>query len=248
MMIRPHLAAPAVALLLLAGLAACDSAVAEGRAATSAPGTAATAGSVPTDTARAALLTRADLGRIRGTAAGENVVWLVVVSDFQCPYCKVWHDETGPQVERDYVRTGKIRIAYLNFPLSTHRNAWPAHEAAMCAAEQGQFWPVADALFATQSAWKGRSDGVAYFDSLTRAVARTTALDHARLRRCIASGDTRALVQADFDRSLRRGVGSTPTFFVGGQMLLGAQPYAAFQRALDAALAAAAKPAPKPAG
>ncbi len=237
MNLRPRAASAKCLLVALAlgASAACDSASArDADPATAAEKTG----------ADSALLSRADLGRIRGNSS--STVWLVVVSDFQCPYCKVWHDETGPLVERDYVRTGKIRIAYLNFPISTHRNAWPAHEAAMCAAEQDKFWPVADAIFATQAAWKGRRDAVAYFDSLTS----TLALDHARLRRCIAAGESRPIIQADFDRSLKTGVGSTPSFFVGGQMIIGAQPYAAFQKALDAALAAAsaAPTRPKPAG
>lgn len=226
---RSRAAAPLAAALL--ALAACEPADARDRTPSDTPPPAADA------TVDSALVSRADLGRIKGDP--KATVWLVVVSDFQCPYCKVWHDETGPLIERNYVRTGKIRIAYLNFPINTHRNAWPAHEAAMCAAEQGKFWPVADALFATQAAWKSRADAPAYFDSLTR----TLPLDHARLRRCVADGHTRPLIQADFDRSLRTGVGSTPTFFVGSQMIIGAQPYEAFQRALDAALAAAAKPA-----
>lgn len=188
------------------------------------------------DTGRASLLARADLARIQGRS--DAPVWVVVVSDFQCPFCKRWHDETAPRIVEAYVRTGKVRMAYLNLPISSHRNAWPAHEAAMCAAEQDRFWPVADALFDTQDAWKGRSDAVTYFDSLTK----TLPLDHARLRACIASGRQRALIQADYDRASRAGIGSTPTFFVGSQVLIGAQPFEAFARAIDAALAAAATP------
>lgn len=230
---------------LLAGVA-CDDADARASAAA----TPASVGAAPTpdpagsapDSVRDALLARADLGRIKGDSGA--LVWLVVVSDFQCPYCKVWHDETAPRLERDYVRTGRVRIAYLNFPISTHRNAWPAHEAAMCAAEQGRFWPVADAIFATQGAWKSRPDARAFFDSLTR----TLPLDHPRQQGCLEDGHLRALIQADFDRSLRAGVGSTPSFFVGQRMIIGAQPYEAFQQALDAALAAARPPARRPAG
>ncbi len=187
------------------------------------------------DSARTALLARADLGRIQGAESAP--VWLVVISDFQCPFCKRWHDETAPQIIRNYVRTGKVRMAYLNLPISTHRNAWPAHEAAMCAAEQDKFWPVADAIFATQAAWKSHRDPVAFFDSLTR----TLPLDHALLRACVNDGRQRPLIQADYDRASRAGIGSTPSFFVGSQVLIGAQPYEAFARAIDAALVAAAR-------
>ena len=183
------------------------------------------------DSARVALLTRADLGRIRGRATAP--VWVVVISDFQCPFCKRWHEETAPTIERNYVRTGKVRIAYLNYPLNTHRNAQPAHELAMCAAEQDRFWPVADALFASQQAWKGRNDAAAYFDSL----ATTLPLDQRRLRACLAAGQTRDLIRSDYERSVAIGVGSTPSFLVGGAPLIGAQPYEAFAQAIDAALA-----------
>ena len=197
----------------------------------SAPRQAAPRPAAAADSARVALLTRADLGRIRGRATAP--VWIVVISDFQCPFCKRWHEETAPAIERNYVRTGKARIAYLNYPINTHRNAQPAHELAMCAAEQEKFWPVADALFATQGDWKTRLDAVAYFDSLSA----TLPLDHTRLRGCLAAGQTRDLIRSDYQRSVAIGVGSTPSFLVGGTALIGAQPYEAFAQAIDAAIA-----------
>ena len=183
------------------------------------------------DSARSAAISRADAGRIRGHA--DAGVWVVVFSDFQCPFCKRWHEETAPLIERRYVRTGKVRLAYLNFPISSHRNAEPAHELAMCAAEQDRFWSVADALFASQDSWKNRGDAAFYFDSL----ARTLALDHVRLRSCLASAHTRGLIRSDYERSLRIGVGSTPSFLVDGTPIIGAQPYEVFARAIDAAIA-----------
>lgn len=184
------------------------------------------------DTARTALIARADLGRIKGAESAK--VWLIVISDFQCPFCKRWHEETAERIDREYVSTGKVRVAYMNYPISSHRNARPAHDVAMCAAEQGKFWPVADALFATQERWKDRGDAPAYFDSL----ARTLPLDHPRLRACVADGALRPLIQADLERSLQRGIGSTPTFFAGSRVIVGAQPFAAFKDALDRELAA----------
>jgi protein-disulfide isomerase len=186
---------------------------------------------VAADSATRARLTRADLARIRGRDSAP--VWIVVISDFQCPFCKRWHEETLPLLERNYVRTGKARIAYLNFPVNTHRNAPPAHEFAMCAAEQERFWPVADALFETQSAWKSLVNPAAFFDSL----ATRLRLDRTRLRACIDGGEQRALIRADYERSLGVGVGSTPSFIIGGTAIVGAQPYEVFARAVDDALA-----------
>lgn len=226
-----------IALLATIGAAACGMGDADAR-------TRATDGRLPdadfvaSDSAREALLRRADLGRIKGDDSAS--VWLVVVSDFQCPYCRLWHHEVGPRIEREYVSTGRIRIAYLNLPISTHRNAWPAHEVAMCAAEQGRFWPVADAIFETQDLWKRRSDAPAYFDSLAATLATprsgAQALDLTRLRACVAGGELRPLIKADYDRSARLGIGSTPSFFIGRQVIVGAQPYETFAAALDAAL------------
>lgn len=205
-------------------------------AASSASATPASTAATPdaaADSVRDALLARADLGRIEGRESAK--VWMVVISDFQCPFCKRWHEQTMPDLIAQYVRSGKVRIAYLNLPISSHRNAQPAHEAAMCAAEQGAFWPVADALFATQNDWKSKFEVEPYFDSLATRLVR----DAARFRSCMRDGHVRSLIATDVSRITRLGVGSTPTFLIGDQMIVGAQPYAAFARALDAAIAAA---------
>jgi protein-disulfide isomerase len=220
---RLRLGALLVATVLLPACASPD--------ADAATGDAATTGAAAPDTAREALLARADLGRILGSDTAST--FLIVISDFQCPFCKRWHEETAPRIEREYVRTGRIRVAYVNLPISTHRNAWPAHELAMCAAEQDRFMPAADALFRTQDQWKRLVDPRAYFDSL----ARTLTLDHARYAACLEGGQLRPLIQADYDRSTRLGIGSTPSFLIGQQAIIGAQPFEAFKQALDAALA-----------
>ena len=199
--------------------------------ATKAAGAPTTAASAATDTARDARLLRADRGRVRGKT---DALWIVIISDFQCPFCKKWHEETLPLIERDYVRTGKAQIAYMNFPIpSSHPNAPVAHELAMCAAEQGQFWPAADALFRTQRSWGSRRDLRVVLDSLARGIA----LDQRRLATCMDTREMKALVDADYTRATQIGVGSTPSFLIGGRPMVGAQPYEAFQRAIDAALA-----------
>ncbi len=199
--------------------------------ATKAAGAPTTAASAATDTARDARLLRADRGRVRGKT---DALWIVIISDFQCPFCKKWHEETLPLIERDYVRTGKAQIAYMNFPIpSSHPNAPVAHELAMCAAEQGQFWPAADALFRTQRSWGSRRDLRVVLDSLARGIA----LDQRRLATCMDTREMKGLVDADYTRATQIGVGSTPSFLIGGRPMVGAQPYEAFQRAIDAALA-----------
>lgn len=183
------------------------------------------------------LLTKADAGRIAGNASAA--VWLIIISDFQCPYCKQWHDDSWELIRKTYVETGKIRVAYVHLPLPMHRNAWPAAQAAMCASVQGKFWPMQDALFRTQQAWEHASDPMPAFEQL----AREAGANVDELKACVASDAMRPIIQGDADRAASAGVQSTPTFFVGGKPVVGAQPFAAFREAIDAALAA--KPAGK---
>jgi len=173
----------------------------------------------------------ADRARVRGDSGAG--AWMVMVSDFQCPYCKMWHDSTEGSIEREYVRTGKLRLAYVNFPLPSHKNAWPAAEVAMCAGAQGKFWAMHDALFAEQARWSRLGSPEAFFDTL----AVRAGVDSGALRRCVSSGVMRPLIQADFDRSSSAGINSTPTFIVGDSVIEGAYPVARFRTVIDAALA-----------
>jgi protein-disulfide isomerase len=183
-------------------------------------------------------LTRADLARIQGSASAP--VWVIEVSDFQCPYCKQWHDQTYPALRDQYVKTGKIRLAYVNFPLASHTYAWPAAEAAMCAGAQGKFWEMHDALFETQNRWE-KGSGTQVFDSL----AQSRGVDMTRWRDCVKSGVMKPLIQADHDRASSAGAGATPSFMIGDKLLTGAQPIEELVKAIDAAQAATRKPTTK---
>ena len=180
-----------------------------------------------------ALLARADAGRVMGSPTAK--VWLVEASDFQCPFCKQWHDESYATVVKDYVNTGKIRLAFLNDPLSMHPHAMQAAEAAMCASAQDKFWPMHEALFGSQSKWEGLPDPSAYYDSL----ASKAGVDMTAWRNCVSTHAVRPLIQADQSRLRASGVQATPTFFVGSTRMEGVQPLPDMRKVLDAALAAA---------
>src|ERR1700681_2201024 len=107
-------------------------------AAASKPGTATAAAT--TAATPDPLSVAADRGRVMGSDTAST--WLLVVSDFQCPWCKMWHDSTFPALKKEYVDTGRLRVAYINFPLGMHANSWPSALAAMCASAQGKFWPT----------------------------------------------------------------------------------------------------------
>ena len=186
-----------------------------------------------------ALLMSADAARAQGDTAAPVV--LLIVSDFQCPYCRAWHAETYPQLRRDYIATGKVRAIYFNLPLPSHSHAWPAAEAAMCAAAQGRFWPMQDALFDAQGAWAGQARAGAVFDSLAASVG--VRMD--AFRDCERAHAARPLVESDNANAQRMGIASTPTFIVvnargdrKATAIQGAQPLAQFRQVIDSVLAA----------
>jgi protein-disulfide isomerase len=182
----------------------------------------------PGDTSSA----RMDRSRIDGSDHAR--LWFVIVSDFQCPYCRQFHDQSFDTIRREYVATGKIRIAYVNFPLPMHQNAWPAAEAAMCAGVQGKFWPMQDALFSSQDAWAERHPAAPAIDSIARAIG----VDTAALDQCVTHHEAHALIEADQQRAERAGVTATPTIIVGQTLIPGAQPIANYRHIIDSALAA----------
>ena len=180
-----------------------------------------------------AIVAAGDRGRILGDSTAP--LWVIIVSDFQCPYCKVWHDQTFPALKREFVDQGRVRLAYVNLPLPQHQHARTTAELALCAGAQGRFWEVHDALFDSQAEWSPLPAGTPYFDSL----AAKAGVDRARLDSCMKAGTMRALVDADYEKSMAARVGSTPTFIIGDIRLTGAQPIEAFRNAIERARSAA---------
>ena len=227
-------------IIAVAVLAACKGAQ-DARAKTPAPSAenaaaAATPSATSTPTAATSndpLVARADSSRIRGSASAK--VWLILASDFQCPYCKMWHDSTDAVIRREYVDNGKVRLAFVNFPLNIHPNAVPAAEYAMCAAAQDKFWQMHDSLFAQQEKWAPQEKPTAALEQ----VAASAGVDLTALRSCVSAHKMRPLIEADHEKAARAGVRATPSFFIGNQVLEGVQPASELRKALDAALAGA---------
>lgn len=228
---RARLTALLLATLALAACSRTETPSADARQVTTSKGnvvTAANGMSGLTDSISAS----ADKARIRGAESAQ--VWLVEISDFQCPFCKQWHDETFAKIDQEYVKTGKVRMAYLNFPLSRiHKNAQLAAEAAMCAGVQGKFWELHSSLFQSQTRWAESKTPIVVFDSLAKAAG----VELKSWDNCVNNHATAKLIEADRDRSRQAGVESTPTFFVGDRALAGAYPVDTFRVAIDQALA-----------
>lgn len=226
---------PTIVLALLAVGFGCKSGEKSEQVAVAAPAPpSAQPGSPADDTTRARdpRLAKADLARISGNPNAKT--WLIVISDFQCPYCRSWHDSASATIRRDYVETGKIRLAYVNYPLGQHQHALPTAEAAMCAGVENKFWEYHDALFATQKRWAGLQDATSVLDSLARAVG----VDVAAHKECRDKHVMLPLIAGDRDRASASGAESTPTFLVGGRVLKGVYPLPILRQILDAAVAA----------
>ena len=174
-----------------------------------------------------AVAARIEVGEAPVLGPKSAPVTIVEWSDFQCPFCG--RVELTLQQLRDEYK-GKIRLAWKNQPLSFHANAMPAAEAAMAAHEQGKFWEFHDALFKKQAEL-----GPALYDE----VARHLGLDMKRFQASIEGRKHASYIQADMTAGNAVGAQGTPTFFINGKKLVGAQPIDAFKQLIDAELAAA---------
>jgi protein-disulfide isomerase len=166
--------------------------------------------------------------RSKGSPAAPVTVY--EMSDFQCPYCRRFALETFPVIDSLYVRSGKVRWVFINFPLtSIHVNAVAAAGIALCAAKQGAFWPVHDLLYRYQSQWSDLKEPGDFLLSL----ADSAHIAKAALTECVRSSGTSNEVRADAEGASRAGAASTPAFYIEGGLLVGAQPVATFRQVLD---------------
>lgn len=152
---------------------------------------------------------------------------IVEFSDFQCPFCKRFHDETLQPLLAAY--SGKIRFVFRHLPLtSIHSEAFPAAEASMCADEQNAFWQYHDKIFENQDRF-GRE--------LYVQISTDLGLDSTAFQECLKGAKYRDVIQKDLDFALDLGVTSTPTFFINGLAVVGAQPLEVFKQMIDKELA-----------
>jgi protein-disulfide isomerase len=154
-------------------------------------------------------------------------ITIVEFSDYECPYCRSWHNDVFARLQDEYPQ--QVRLVYRDFPLSSiHANAVPAAVAANCANEQDKFWPFHDNLFSMEL---GLSDE-AYQEYASRLGMNVQAF-----LECMESDRYQTEVQADYQFASDLGVRSTPTFFINGIAVVGAQPFDVFKQVIDKELA-----------
>lgn len=153
----------------------------------------------------------------------DATVTIVEFSDYECPYCQVWHEQVFGELVAAY--GSKVRFVYRDFPLDeVHPQARPAAIAATCAGAQGKFWEYHSLLF-------GGELGLG--SEARTTYAQQLGLDLERFTACIADEAGSAEVDADLQDAYELGVRGTPTFFINGRPLVGAQPLQAFAAIID---------------
>jgi len=172
----------------------------------------------------------------------EAPITIVEFSDYQCPYCTRWHEETYQPLLEAY--PGKIRFVYRNYPLSFHQNALMGAEAALCAGDKNDYWKYHDKLFA-EKALMNNPAGTALDAATFVRFATDVGMDGAAFQACLGTEKYKQAVLDDqkFADGLptengQAAVGGTPTFFINGTRLVGAYPIATFKQIIDAQLAA----------
>ncbi|MGE0041948.1 MAG: thioredoxin domain-containing protein [Vicinamibacterales bacterium] len=160
---------------------------------------------------------------VRGPANAP--VTIIEFSDFQCPFC----GRVTPTIERlREAYPDKIKVVFKDFPLPSHPLAPKAGEAAHCAGDQGKYWEMHDRLFANQNQLEVPA---------LKQHAAAIGLDQAKFDECLDSGKFGDIMNADMEEGQKLGVSSTPTLYINGRPVVGAQPYEYFQQVVEEELA-----------
>ena len=230
---RARLAAPLLAGVAVLALSAAACAQERGAATRR---TAAARGNLPP---LDSVLNRASNSRQHGSQYAK--VTLFEISDFQCPYCKMFHDSTYAKFDSAYVRTGKVRHVFIHFPLPMHNQAFAAAKASMCAGAQGKFWQMHDRLFTRQREWRDQADASQRF----ARYATELGVRAAEYRDCMDNDRVSSLIANDIMQASGAQVNSTPTLILNGKIMPGVMTFAQLSQEIEAMLAApAATPPP----
>ena len=197
--------------------------------------TSATAPNAPAERQRppAGLTTELLLAGEPAMGSSDAPLTIVEFSDFECSYCRRFHEQVLPSLQRDYIDTGLVRFIHKDLPLPFHRQAKPAAAAARCAAEQNRYWDLYSALFDQQICLECR--GVV-------EIAEDINLDTSRLQACMQHDMTKALINANLSEAKLHNIRATPTFIIGpsrsdgkhhGNIVEGALPWPQFKALID---------------
>ncbi len=201
---------------------------------------AAAAGTAPTNATNTAVMALTSRDAILGQANAP--VTMIEYGDYQCPFCgEEFFAQTEPQIIQNYVNTGKVKFVFRDFAFLGAESTAAAN-AAQCANDQGKMWLYHDALYTAKVAddQGGGSEDDGFFSTAELLkLGQQVGLNMTTFTSCVNNQSDLSIVNQEKTDATAQGVNSTPTFYINGTQVLGAQPYAQFQQTIDAAIAAA---------
>lgn len=161
-------------------------------------------------------------------------VTIIEFSDFQCPFCRSFWRSTFDQIKSEYIDSGKsVKFVYRDFPLAQlHPLAQKYAEAAGCAGDQGKFWEMHDKIFGEQEKL-GQGTISAYGIGDIKRWGSELSLNASEFNQCLDSNKYSAEVGKDYEDGSRAGANGTPTIFINGRIVVGAQPFENFKAIID---------------
>jgi protein-disulfide isomerase len=167
-------------------------------------------------------------------------ITIIEFSDFQCPFCAKFHIQTLPKIMEEYIKDGKVKLVFRDFPIqSIHSNALLASAAAECANEQGKFKEMHDKLFENQNEWNSKNtDNVII---LFNQYSLEMEIEEEKFDSCLRNGKYVKEIQKDLEDGRAYGISGTPGFFIGNDEigfieLKGAHPFENFKGIIETQL------------
>ena len=164
----------------------------------------------------------ADDDPVKGS--NDAPVTMIEFSDYECFFCARYSLQTFPQIDENYIQTGKVKLIFRDYPLGFHQYAKKAAEASECADEQGKYWEYHYLLFENHEALDNES---------LKQYAVDLGLDATVFNECLDSGKMAQEVEKDLQDGVSYGITGTPTFFINEIKVVGAQPYEVFQQIIE---------------
>jgi len=161
-------------------------------------------------------------------------ITVVEFSDFQCPYCRNFFNETLPLIKKEYIDTGKVKFVYRDYPLSSHKGAFPAALASECAREQGKdeaFFAMHNKIFEGQNALGQGTVNIT--DKSLISYAEELDLDMDQFNKCFEEEKYKDEIYKDLADGQEARISGTPGFIINGQVVVGAQPFSTFKEIFE---------------
>jgi protein-disulfide isomerase len=164
-----------------------------------------------------------DPGNSPSWGPADAKVTIIEFTDFECPYCSVFYEQTYARLKKDF--GDKVRFVYKDLPLPNHPNAYPAALAANCAHEQGKFWEYHDTLFQNQLNLSPTA--------LVEYAKKVGVADMPKFEDCFKTKKYASVIDANMQLGASKFADATPTFFINGYVILGAQSYELFAQIIE---------------